>query len=127
MSVMTRPRSWILLEPLAAAVLWGGVFTAAKVGMQEIPVATFTLIRALLAAGLLLALAGGLRTPRQRGPLWRPLVLAALGQTTFQILFLQGLHATTASVSAILLASAPLLTAAWLGATGRKRLARRQW
>jgi drug/metabolite transporter (DMT)-like permease len=54
-------------------------------------------------------------------------VLAALGQTSFQVLFLQGLHATTASVSAILLASAPLLTAAWLGATGRERLVRAQW
>src|ERR1051326_8264066 len=100
MSVESRRRSWILGEPLAAAVLWGGVFTAAKLGMQEIPVASFTLIRALLAAGLLLAISGGFRAPRSGRPIWRPLVLAALGQTSFQILFLQGLHATTASVSA---------------------------
>lgn len=103
------------------------MFTAAKLGMREIPVLSFITARALLAAALLLASSGGFRRPGTDGPIWRPLASAGLAQTSFQLLFLQGLHQTAAGISAVLLASAPLITAGWLAITGQERLARRQW
>jgi drug/metabolite transporter (DMT)-like permease len=45
----------------------------------------------------------------------------------FQLLLIAGLQWTTAGNSAILLATAPLLTAGWLAVTGRAALGRRQW
>lgn len=123
----TTTRNWLLVEPLLASVLWGGVFTAAKVGMQEIPVLAFTTVRILLGAGLLLGVSGGFRWLRTEPPIRRPLLVAGLAQMAFQVLFMQGIHQTTVSISAILLACAPLLTAAWLAATRQERLAHSQW
>jgi drug/metabolite transporter (DMT)-like permease len=45
----------------------------------------------------------------------------------FQLLLTGGLRWTTAGNSAILLATAPLLTAVWLAARGQGTLANRQW
>ncbi|MEA2638988.1 MAG: hypothetical protein QOF51_382 [Chloroflexota bacterium] len=117
----------ILVEPLVATVLWGGVFTAAKLGMREIPVLPFIAVRILLAAILLLVFSGRSGWPHLDQPVWRALVGAGLAQTSFQVLLLLGIQLTTASISAILLATAPLLTAGWLAATGRQRLGTRQW
>jgi drug/metabolite transporter (DMT)-like permease len=123
----TQLRSWILVEPLIAALLWGGVFAAAKLGMHEIPVPAFITVRLLIAAGLLIAIAGGLSWLLGARPAWRALLVAGLAQTSFQVFLLQGIFQTTAALSAILLATAPLLTGAWLGVTGRERLVPRQW
>lgn len=117
----------ILMEPLVAALLWGGVFTAAKVGLQEIPPLTFTVGQIILAGAFLLALSGRFGWHRLPRPVWQSLLGAGLAQTTFQVLLIQGIHRTTASISAILLATAPLLTAAWLAATAQERLSARQW
>lgn len=123
----TRARLRILPEALAATVLWGGVFTAAKLGMQEIPVSAFLTARLLIAATLLVLISGGIGWARALGVPLRQFLVAGLAQGTFQVLLLQGIHHTSPALSAILLASAPLLTAAWLGTTGRERLAARQW
>lgn len=141
----------ILLEPLAAVLLWGGVFTAAKRAMEEIPALSFTVERIWLG-GLLLALAwtsaptarlvrafsSGVSEPRAAGPvpmaarvragsLWLLLIPAALAQVAFQALFMQSIHLTTAGLSAILLATSPLLTASWLALRGLQRLTSLQW
>lgn len=116
----------ILVEPLLAALLWAGVFTAVKLGLQEIPAPTFMAGRLLLAASMLLVLAGGLRWALA-GPVWRYLLSAGLAQAAFQLLLIEGIHRTSATISAILLATAPLLTAGWLTATRQERLTTRQW
>jgi drug/metabolite transporter (DMT)-like permease len=64
------------------------------------------------------------RLPRS---LWPLLLRAGLAQTVFQLLLIASLRWTTASNSAILLATAPLLTAGWLAATRQAGLGRRQW
>jgi drug/metabolite transporter (DMT)-like permease len=122
-----RPRVRILIEPLAAALLWGGVFAAAKLGMQEIPILSFITLRLLIATTLLLVFVGGSGWLGSLRTSWRALMTAGLAQTTFQVLLLQGINQTSAALSAILLASAPLLTAAWLGLTGKEQLLPRQW
>jgi drug/metabolite transporter (DMT)-like permease len=112
---------------LLAVILWGGVYPGAKLGLHEIPVLSFTALRILVATVMLFVVAGrGQAWPLPRS-LW-PLVLrAGLAQTMFQLLLIAGLQWTTAGNSAILLATAPLLTAGWLAVTGRADLGRRQW
>jgi drug/metabolite transporter (DMT)-like permease len=115
------------VEPLAAALLWAGVFTAVKLGLQEIPAPTFMAGRLLLAGAILILLAGRFPWRRLDGAGWRSLAAAGLAQATFQILLIEGIHRTSATISALLLATAPLLTAAWLTATRQERLIPRQW
>ena len=91
------------------------------------PVLSFTYLRILLAMVVFFMVSGrgqGLLLPR---PLWPPLLRAGLAQTMFQLLLIAGLQRTTAGNGAILLATAPLLTAGWLAITGRERLHGRQW
>jgi drug/metabolite transporter (DMT)-like permease len=114
-------------EPFVAAVLWGGVFTAAKVGLQHVPTLSFTTVRMLIAGGLLLLLSSSLGWHGVFRGLRRPLVIAGLAQTVFQILLLYGIQQTSVSASAILLATAPLLTAAWLAFRREEHLVRQQW
>jgi drug/metabolite transporter (DMT)-like permease len=123
----SRPRTRVLVEPLVAALLWGGVFAAAKLGMQEIPFSSFLTLRLVIATTLLVIIAGGIGWLGSLRTTWRPLIAAGLAQTTFQVLLLQGINQTSAALSAILLASAPLMTAAWLGLTSKEQLAPRQW
>jgi len=127
LAVDTRRGSWLLAEPLIAALLWGGVFAAAKIGLREIPLLSFIAARLLIATALLLLIAGGAGWLRGARPRWRDLVGAGLAQTSFQLMLLIGIAQTSAALSAILLATAPLLTAAWLGITGKERLVGRQW
>jgi drug/metabolite transporter (DMT)-like permease len=108
-------------------ILWGGIYPGAKLGLREIPLLRFTYLRILLAMVVLFVVSG--RTQRFRLPrsLWFPLLRAGLAQTMFQLLLIAGLQRTTAGNSAILLATAPLLTAGWLAITGREHLENRHW
>jgi len=115
------------LEPLLAVILWGGVYPGAKLGLREIPVLSFTALRLLVAMIMFFVVSWsvqGLRLPRA---LWPPLLWAGIAQTVFQLLLIAGLRWTSAGNSAILLATAPLLTAGWLAVTGRPILGNRQW
>ena len=115
------------MEPLLAVILWGGIYPGAKLGLREMPVLSFTYLRILLAMVVLFMASGctqGLRLPRS---LWPSLLKAGLAQTTFQLLLIAGLQRTTAGNSAILLATAPLLTAGWLALTGREHIEGRHW
>lgn len=119
------PRRWLHLEPLLAVILWGGVYPGAKLGLREIPTLSFTYLRILIAMLVLLLVARhSLSVPRAlRGPLLH----AGLAQTAFQLLLIAGIRWTTAGNSAILLATAPLLTTVWLAASGQTRLHKHQW
>ena len=108
-------------------ILWGGIYPGAKLGLREIPMLSFTYLRIILAMVVLFVVSGrtqGFRLPRS---LWSPLLRAGLAQTMFQLLLIAGLQRTTAGNSAILLATAPLLTAGWLAITGREHLEGRHW
>lgn len=121
-----RSGRWILTEPLLAVVLWGGIYPGARLALREIPVVDFTFLRLVLAAAVLAAVWLPRRCPVSRG-FWRPIVVAGIAQAAFQILLVGGLRWTTAGQSAILLATSPILTAAWLALRGGETLDRRRW
>lgn len=113
--------------PLLAVLLWGGIYPGIKLGLRDMPVLSFTYLRLLLATGILCATA--CRVPRERhtAGVWKPLLYAGLAQLAFQGLLVAGLARTTAGNSAVLSATAPLLTAGWLAVTTRAGLIPRQW
>jgi len=118
---------WVRLEPLAAVILWGGIYPGAKVGLAEIPPLVFTYLRVVLAVCVLaLASRTGRSAPLPRG-LWTSIGRAGLAQAAFQLLLIAGLARTTAGTSALLLAAAPLMTAGWLALSGREHLPGRHW
>lgn len=106
-------RRRVRVEPLAAVVLWGGIYPGARLALREIPVLSFTFLRLVLAAAVLAAVWMPRRHPMPRD-LWWPLAKAGIAQATFQILLIGSLRWTTAGQSAILLAASPILTAVWL-------------
>lgn len=118
---------WLQWEPLLAVLLWGGIYPGAKLALRDMPALSFTSLRLVLATALLFVVAARVRSPRLPRRLWRPVLWAGLAQLAFQGLLVAGLNRTSAGNSAILLATAPLLTAAWLGAVGRERLTLRRW
>jgi drug/metabolite transporter (DMT)-like permease len=118
---------WVRPEPLAAVILWGGIYPGARVGLAEIPPLVFTYLRVVLAVCVLaLASDGGRAAPATRGR-WSSIGRAGLAQAAFQLLLIAGLARTTAGTSAILLAAAPLMTAGWLALSGREQLPPRHW
>ena len=123
-----RPRpGWVRLEPLAAVILWGGIYPGAKVGLAEITPLVFTYLRVVLAVCVLALASGrGKAAPLTRG-LWTSIGRAGLAQAAFQLLLIAGLARTTAGTSALLLAAAPLMTAGWLALSGREHLPGRHW
>src|SRR3954468_23220215 len=107
-----RPLKWHIHPlPLLAVLLWGGVFPAAKIGLHEIPVASFLVLRIVVAVAVLLLGAGRLDGLRPSWGAVGPLPNARLAQTATQALLVLGLSLTSSGTSAILLATAPLLTA----------------
>lgn len=116
----------ILVEPLAAVVLWGGIYPGARLALREIPVVDFTFLRLVLATAVLATI----WLPRRRrlpAGFRRPILLAGLAQAAFQILLVGGLRWTTAGQSAILLSASPILTAGWLVLRGGEILDARRW
>jgi drug/metabolite transporter (DMT)-like permease len=118
---------WLHLQPLLAVTLWGGIYPGAKLGLREMPMLSFTYLRILLAVIVLFVVSRGVQPVRLPRALWQPLLHAGLAQTAFQFLLIAGLQRTTAGNSAILLATAPLLTAGWLAITRREHLGSQRW
>lgn len=116
---------WVRPEPLAAVVLWGGIYPGARIGLAEIPPLAFTYLRVALAACVLVLASGGGRSAPVTGRLWAAIGRAGLAQAAFQLLLIAGLARTTAGTSAILLAAAPLMTTAWLALSGEERVSAR--
>lgn len=116
-----------MLEPLLAVLLWGGIFVVAKLAMREIPPDVFAVLRVAVAS-LVLGIGWiGFRFASSPNFPWRSLMFAGLAQTAFQGTFMQSIHLTSAGLSAILLATSPLLSAAWLALRGTEQQSRIQW
>jgi drug/metabolite transporter (DMT)-like permease len=98
---------------LLVALIWGVNFSVTKGAFARFPPLAFTGVRFALASLLLLPLVRHLEgpAPLPRGVLPRLIVLGVVGNTLYQLGFISGLDLTTASNSALILASMPSIVA----------------
>ena len=127
MPQLNRLNSRILLEALLAVIFWAGAISAAKLGVNEIPVLTFTCWRLLLASFVLFGVAYFKRRLLSPKNLWKQLLIAGLAQAFFQLFLIAGLNQTSAGEVGILTSTSPLMIVGWLVLTAREQLSGRQW
>lgn len=113
-----RLRRWLQLPALAAVVIWGAAFPIVKFALAEFPVLAYAALRPVIAVAVLFGLLWVRGEPLgiERGD-WRRLLAAGYGgMALFQLCFILGLGYTSASHSALLLCTSPLLgaVALWL-------------
>lgn len=112
---------------LIVVTIWGLNVTLSKWALREFPPLAFTALRFAMASVLLPLVLARLEPPL-RVP-WRQILpLAALGivsNSIYQLGFILGLSRTTATNSALVLASMPLVVAALAAAIGMERLSLR--
>lgn len=96
---------------LLVVVIWGANFSIVKRSLSQIPPLAFTALRFTFAAVLLLIVLrvreGTVRLPQDK--VWRVLLFGFIGNTVYQILFINGLAITTAANTALLIATTPVL------------------
>ena len=95
------------------ALIWGVNFSVTKGVFDTIPPFAFTGVRFCLASLFLVPLVRRLEgaEPLPRGTLARLTVLGVVGNTLYQLAWISGLERTTASNSALILASMPTVVA----------------
>jgi drug/metabolite transporter (DMT)-like permease len=108
-----RPPLAADLGMLLVALIWGINFSVTKGAFDRVPPLAFTAIRFTLASLLLVPLVRRLEGTESvpRGALPRLIVLGIVGNTLYQLSWISGLDRTTASNSALILASMPTIVA----------------
>lgn len=112
---------------LAVQVIFATLHVVGKIVLAEIPALAFAASRVLIAAPLFVAMAWrhDRILPSRRD--WRALtLLGLLGIFANQVLYLVGLHFTTATNAAILMPSIPVFTVAAAALLGAERPTRRR-
>jgi drug/metabolite transporter (DMT)-like permease len=116
------------LAVLGVMVVWAANFIVVKNVIAVMPPVGFAFLRYAVAAGALLSYLrwseGSLRLPRPDA--LRILVLGGLGFGTYQILWTVGLQTTPVGDSALLVSSAPMLTAVIAAVIGVDTLSRQR-
>jgi drug/metabolite transporter (DMT)-like permease len=109
---------------LLVQIVFGIHYLAAKIVVETIPPRTWAVLRVGSAALLLLVLAAVLRRPLRfsRRDLGRLAVFALLGVVINQVCFVEGLHRTTPTHSAIINTTIPIGTLLFAVLLGRERL-----
>jgi drug/metabolite transporter (DMT)-like permease len=114
---------------LAMILIWGINFAVVKAALAEMTPLSFNSLRFLLASALtLLSLRlteGGVSFAR--GDWWRLLGLGLIGNTCYQLLFINGINHTTAGNSALLLATTPIFVSLIGAAFGVERVGKLAW
>jgi len=114
---------------LFTVIIWGVNLTIVKLALQEFPPHLFNLLR-LFGASLFLLFFLLLRRESlslSRSELLWVIFLGFLGNTFYQVLFIQGISLTTASNASLIMTSSPLfiaLLSTWLG---HEKLSREGW
>ena len=108
-----RPALAADLGMLLVAFIWGVNFSVTKGAFASFPPLAFTGVRFGLASLLLVPLVRRLEgsEPLPRGALPRLIALGVVGNTLYQLSWISGLERTTASNSALILASMPTIVA----------------
>jgi drug/metabolite transporter (DMT)-like permease len=95
---------------LLVVLFWGGNFTATKLAFAEIPPLAFTALRFAVASLVLWLIVRRVEGPRPlpAGALKRLVILGLVGNTGYQLCFVEGLARTSATKSAMILAILPV-------------------
>jgi drug/metabolite transporter (DMT)-like permease len=114
---------------LAMILIWGINFAVVKAALAEMTPLSFNSLRFLLASALTLL---SLRLTEgdmgfARGDWWRFLGLGLIGNTCYQLLFINGINHTTAGNSALLLATTPIFVSLIGAAFGIERVGKLAW
>jgi drug/metabolite transporter (DMT)-like permease len=114
---------------LLVCLIWGVNFSVTKIAIGLIPALPFTAVRFTLASLLLWVIVRMVEGPaRLDRAAWRRLiVLGVVGNTCYQLLFVLGLAHTTATNSALIVATVPTVVAVIAGALKLERITRRMW
>jgi drug/metabolite transporter (DMT)-like permease len=105
---------------LLVCLIWGLNFSITKSAFTRFPPLAFTAIRFVIASALLVPLVRRIEgdEPLPAGALRRLIVLGVVGNTLYQVGWISGLARTTASNSALILASMPSIVALLAAALG---------
>ena len=120
-----RPIGFTATDALLAGmvVLWGGNYIIVKAALAVLSPLAFNGIRFTLAAATLGLFAWIRGAPRpDRATLLRLGTLGILGNTIYQILFIEGLAHTRAGNAALIMAAIPVQTAVFSHLRGHERL-----
>lgn len=112
------------LRLILVSIMWGVNFSFVKFALTDFYPLSFTIVRFSLAALFLFGIMLKNREPfdiarRDIGPL---IMLGLIGITFYNILFMYGLQYTTASNSALFIATSPLFAAVTQALTRKERL-----
>jgi drug/metabolite transporter (DMT)-like permease len=101
------------LEMLLVTLIWGGNFSVSKFAMGRIPALPFSAFRFALASVLLVLVArrAGVMRPLPSRTRWGLIGLGIVGNTVYQTAFMTGLSLTSATNSAMIVASLPVVVA----------------
>ncbi len=114
---------------MIVVLIWAGNFTVSKLAFQEIAPLAFTAIRFVIGSVVLWAVLRRLEPPAPLPPgALRPLIwLGLIGNTVYQLCFVEGLARTSATQSALILAAMPVMVTlfAWLLGVERVSLTQR--
>jgi drug/metabolite transporter (DMT)-like permease len=120
-------RRWLLahdLELLLVVLFWGFNVTVVKHCLEDMEPLAFNIVRFALAAVTLMALTlwwdGAPRLDRREAR--RLLLLGLLGHALYQIAFVLGLDRTTASSTALIFGSTPVVVGIMVRAAGHERV-----
>ncbi len=102
---------------LLVVLFWAGNFTVMKLGFTELPPLAFNAIRFTLASAVLWAIVRRVEGPQPlpKGVLGPLISLGLIGNTVYQLCFVEGIAHTSATKSALILAGMPAVVtlAAW--------------
>jgi drug/metabolite transporter (DMT)-like permease len=101
------------LEMLLVTLIWGGNFSVSKYALERIPPLPFSALRFFSSSVLLLLIArrAGVAIRLPRRTLWSLIGLGVVGNTIYQTAFMTGLSMTSATNSAMIIASLPVVVA----------------
>jgi drug/metabolite transporter (DMT)-like permease len=114
---------------LLVCLIWGVNFSVTKRAIAEIPALPFTAVRFTLASLLLWVVLRLSEGPMRLAPaaMRRLVILGIVGNTCYQLAFILGLAYTTATNSALIIATVPTVVAVIAGALGLERVTPRMW
>jgi drug/metabolite transporter (DMT)-like permease len=113
---------------LCMVVVWGANITVIKVALQHFDPLVFNFFRFLIASGVMLLLyRDALKDRMDKKELFSLMILGVLGNTIYQLLFINGVKLTLVSHTSILLGTTPIFTAAFASWTGFDDVRKRIW